>query len=213
MSLVGNITTNYDASAKRSGFTAVRRRCPPSQDALLEADHYEDPTRASSDDPNVDGRASNEQREVQRIVTLARQFTRTSTRTSGDSNLNPDDVLRPQSGTIYDPFSENFNSREWIKSLVGIADRDPDKFPGRTAGIGFKNLSVHGYASDVAYQKTVGNVILSALGSIRDVISGRKRKVQIIDQFDGIIEAGEMLVVLGPPGRCATVSILPLLFC
>ncbi|KAJ9113734.1 ABC multidrug transporter afr2 [Naganishia adeliensis] len=205
MSLVGNITTNYDASAKRSGFTAVRRRYSPSQDALLEADHYEDPTRASSDDPNVDGRASNEQREVQRIVTLARQFTRTSTRTSGDSNLNPDDVLRPQSGTIYDPFSENFNSREWVKSLVGIADRDPDKFPGRTAGIGFKNLSVHGYASDVAYQKTVGNVILSALGSIRDVISGRKRKVQIIDQFDGIIEAGEMLVVLGPPGSgCST---------
>jgi ATP-binding cassette subfamily G (WHITE) protein 2 (PDR) len=201
MSLVGNITTNYDASAKRSGFTAVRRRYSPSQDALLEPDHYEEPTRASSDDPTINGRTPHELREEERIVTLARQFDRTSTRTSGDSNLDPDDVLRPQRGTIYDPFSENFNGREWIKSLLAIADRDPDNFPRRTAGIGFRNLSVHGYASDVEYQQTVGNVILSGLGSIRDAISGRKRKVPIIKHFDGIIEAGEMLVVLGPPGR------------
>lgn len=214
MSLVGNITTNYDGSAQRSGFAAVGRRYSLSQDPALEANHHEKPTRTSSDDSStVNGPTSHEVLEEHRIVALARQLSRSSTRNFGDHNLNPDDVLRPESGTIYDPFSESFDSRAWIKSMLAITSRDPEKYPRRTAGIGFKNLSVHGYASDVEYQQTVGNVLLSGLGNIRDAISGRKRKVQIINQFDGIIEAGEMLVVLGPPGRCATVSILPLLFC
>ena len=42
---------------------------------------------------------------------------------------------------------------------------------------------------------------LSWFSSARDAITGRRRKVQIINKFDGVLEAGEMLVVLGPPGR------------
>lgn len=209
MALVGNITTNYDGTAQRSGFASVGRRYSLSQDPALENDHHhfnnEKIGRTSSDDSTtVDGEPSNERHEEERIVQLARQLSRASTRNFGDdSNLNSDDVLRPESGTMYDPFSENFNSREWIKSLLAITSRDPEKYPRRTAGLAFKNLSVHGFASDVEYQQTVGNTILSGIGSIRDAITGRKRKVQIINQFDGILEAGEMLVVLGPPGRCA----------
>lgn len=207
MALVGNITTNYDASAHRAGFAPAGRRHSLSQDPALESNHHEKHHRTSSDDSStIDGQTSNEIREQERIVHLARQLSRSSTRNLGDNNFNPDDVLRPESGTIYDPFSESFNSREWIKSLLAITSRAPEKYPRRTAGIAFKNLSVHGYASDVEYQQTVGNVILSGLGTVRDMVSGRKTKVQIINQFDGIIEAGEMLVVLGPPGRCVSSS-------
>lgn len=208
MSLVGNITTNYDGSAQRSGFAAVGRRYSLSQDPALEANHHEKPTRTSSDDSStVNGPTSNEVQEEHRIVNLARQLSRASTRHFGDQDFNPDDILRPESGTIFDPFSDSFDSRAWIKSLFALTARDPEKYPRRTAGIGFKNLSVHGYASDVEYQQTVGNVLLSGLGNIRDAISGRKRKVQIVNQFDGIIEAGEMLVVLGPPGRCVALHV------
>ncbi|KAI5452128.1 Multidrug resistance protein [Naganishia albida] len=204
MSLVGNITTNYDGSAQRSGFAAVGRRLSLSQDPALESNHHEKPARISSDDSStVNGQVSHEVLEEHRILSLARQLSRASTRNFGD--LDADDVLRPEAGTVYDPFSDSFDSRAWIKSLLAITSRDPEKYPRRTAGIAFKNLSVHGYASDVEYQQTVGNVFLSGLGSLRDAISGRKRKVQIINQFDGIIEAGEMLVVLGPPGSgCST---------
>lgn len=51
------------------------------------------------------------------------------------------------------------------------------------------------------YQKTVGNLALAGLGALRDLIGNRKRKVQILNGIDGVLEAGEMLVVLGPPGR------------
>jgi ATP-binding cassette subfamily G (WHITE) protein 2 (PDR) len=40
------------------------------------------------------------------------------------------------------------------------------------------------------------------LSSIRDLVNaGRKRKVNILNSVDGVLDAGEMLVVLGPPGR------------
>lgn len=42
---------------------------------------------------------------------------------------------------------------------------------------------------------------LSWAGAIKNKISGNKRKVQIINGIDGVLETGEMLVVLGPPGR------------
>lgn len=38
----------------------------------------------------------------------------------------------------------------------------------------------------------------------RDFVLNRKRKVHIIDHIDGVLEAGEMLVVLGPPGSGCT---------
>lgn len=56
------------------------------------------------------------------------------------------------------------------------------------------------------YQKTVGNLALAGLGALRDLIGNRKRKVQILNGIDGVIEAGEMLVVLGPPGRCCYIQ-------
>lgn len=54
------------------------------------------------------------------------------------------------------------------------------------------------------YQKTVGNLPLYLLGQIRDLIGHRKHKVEILNEFDGIIEPGELLVVLGPPGSGCT---------
>ena len=53
------------------------------------------------------------------------------------------------------------------------------------------------------YQKTVANLPLSWYGSTKHYLTGTRRRVQILDSVDGVLEAGELLVVLGPPGRCA----------
>lgn len=46
---------------------------------------------------------------------------------------------------------------------------------------------------------------MSAGSTVRNWISNRKRKVQILQGIDGVLESGEMLVVLGPPGsECST---------
>lgn len=50
----------------------------------------------------------------------------------------------------------------------------------------------------------MGNIPWYMIQSLRDLIMGRKRKVDILNSFDGLLEAGEMLVVLGPPGSGCT---------
>jgi predicted ABC-type transport system involved in lysophospholipase L1 biosynthesis ATPase subunit len=47
----------------------------------------------------------------------------------------------------------------------------------------------------------VGNIPLYATSVARDLVTNNKRKVQILKDMDGVVESGEMLVVLGPPGR------------
>ncbi|KAK8846877.1 hypothetical protein IAR55_005967 [Kwoniella newhampshirensis] len=106
-----------------------------------------------------------------------------------------------EQGSELDPFSDKFDAKKWTRLLMRAAK---EAGPQRKSGISFRNMGVHGFGSDADYQKTVGNLPLAALGSLRDLIGNRKRKVQILNSMDGVLEAGEMLVVLGPPGSGCT---------
>ena len=47
-----------------------------------------------------------------------------------------------------------------------------------------------------------GNVILEVVGAVKKLIGSEKpRKIDILQNLDGGVHSGEMLVVLGPPGR------------
>ena len=85
------------------------------------------------------------------VTQLAKQLTQHSIRTAGG-----DDYPNPFLGTkdpALDPHSGHFNQEAWIKTLIGITSRDPERYPQRTAGIAYRNLSVHGFGSLADYQK------------------------------------------------------------
>lgn len=137
------------------------------------------------------------------ITELARHITHMSTYTvpkDGEPD-NPFNSTKP----IFQPGSEEFNARAWVKALMHITSGDPEKYPSRTAGVSFKNLNVHGYGSAFDYQKDVGNLWVESLGSLRKYFGGDvhkgETKIQILKDFDGVVKNGEMLVVLGRPGR------------
>ena len=54
-----------------------------------------------------------------------------------------------------DPNSGQFKPEKWVRTLVGLQSRDPERYPQRVAGISFKNLNVHGFGSLTDYQKYV----------------------------------------------------------
>ncbi|KAL1957338.1 hypothetical protein VTO42DRAFT_6127 [Malbranchea cinnamomea] len=139
-----------------------------------------------------------------RVGELARQLTRKSTRFSTESTLqNPFKVEDPQS--TLNPHSPNFKAKDWMKMLLAIRSRDPEKYPDRTAGVAFKNLSVHGFGSPTDYQKDVLNSLLEIGTMIRKLLGMKMPKIQILREFDGLVKSGEMLVVLGRPGSgCST---------
>jgi ATP-binding cassette subfamily G (WHITE) protein 2 (PDR) len=125
---------------------------------------------------------------------LSRQFTRQST-----ANPNPDAIFQPEKDSPLDPFGANFNGKKWFRNLVEIS-RAENNTPQRQTGVAFSNLSVHGFGTDTDYQPTVGNLPFSVWGQLRGLLGAKKRKVEILNGFDGIIDPGEMVVVLGPPG-------------
>ena len=220
MSLVGNFTSNGDREAQHNGVPApedsanrLTRVGSDSSASTIAAD-----TRSQQHLDHGDNKAStlntNQNSEVVEVVSeaesherreiavnqLARRYTQQSTNTVTRQNpfhATPDSQL--------DATSEHFNARAWAKAMLHTQLEDPEAPPPRTAGVAFRDLNVHGFGSDTDYQKSVGNVWLEGPGFVRKIMGNKGRKINILQNLDGLVEAGEMLVVLGPPGSgCST---------
>jgi ABC-type transport system involved in cytochrome bd biosynthesis fused ATPase/permease subunit len=73
----------------------------------------------------------------------------------------------------------------------------------RRAGIVWKNLKVCGSGSAINLQKNVGSLLLAPLRFGEFFHKGAEKT--ILNEFDGVLKSGEMLVVLGRPGSgCST---------
>ena len=83
---------------------------------------------------------------------LAKTGTVRSAKTDGGNYRNP--FLDATDPTL-DPNSGQFKPEKWVRTLVGLQSRDPERYPQRVAGISFKNLNVHGFGSLTDYQKYV----------------------------------------------------------
>jgi len=196
MSLVGNFAfSNYDRTAETAGSPQTAR-----QDSHVVYTTSED----SSDldeinrEKTMDGQVGGDGTGDEKVHQLARKLTEQSM----SAGQNPFDA---PAGSALDPNSENFSPRSWAKALLHLQSRDPEKYPQRTAGVSFKNLSVHGFGSATDYQKTVGNIFIEVVGIARRLLGQGQRKIQILRDFDGVVNSGEMLMVLGPPGSgCST---------
>lgn len=155
----------------------------------------------SEDDETLQGK---EEKIEARVGDLARQLTRQSTRFSTKGTLdNPFAVDDPES--TLNPHSPNFKPKDWMKMLLAIRSRDPERYPDRTAGVAFRNLNVHGFGSPTDYQKDVLNSLLELGTLARRLVGMKMQKIQILREFDGLVKSGEMVVVLGRPGSgCST---------
>jgi hypothetical protein len=132
---------------------------------------------------------------------LARTISRASTTaTHVDASINP--YVDSSGDPELDPNSGKFNARKWIKHLITIHSVDATRYPGRTAGVSWKHLNVYGYGTDTDYQADVGNVWLKMFESLKSLVGlSKQRRITILSDFEGLVRAGEMLVVLGRPGR------------
>ncbi|KAK9433828.1 ABC-transporter extracellular N-terminal-domain-containing protein [Lipomyces doorenjongii] len=196
MSLVGALNTNPDpARGVGDGNPAVHTGEAASSLSTGDDTIYEKERETTVGDEAV---------VAAEVEKLARQLTRQSTHYSTAGEIMNPFTDHAQDSSL-DPSSENFNARKWMKTLLAFQSRDPERYPKRTAGISFKNLSVHGFGSPTDYQKDVGNAPLEIGALFRWATGMGKQKIDILRGFDGLIKSGEMLVVLGRPGSgCST---------
>ena len=122
-----------------------------------------------------------------------------------NASRHADNPFHYDKNTPLDPHGPNFNARAWATSFLRLNSIE-QKRPGRTAGVSFQNLHAIGYGSSASYQKTMSTVFLSLFDSLRKLWRPKDRSgVDILRDFEGLVKAGEMLVVLGPPGSgCST---------
>lgn len=158
-------------------------------------------TDTASTRTKLDGRDDGDhmrdmEEEVEQMV---RHLTRHSTRFSTTGANNP--FFEENKESTWHPDSPFFKTKDWIRSLLAAQSRDPERFRQRSAGVAFKNLHVHGFGSPTDYQKDVFNSILGIGGLVRRVAGNGLQKVQILNDFNGMVRSGEMLLVLGRPGR------------
>jgi ATPase subunit of ABC transporter with duplicated ATPase domains len=219
MSLVGNFTSNYDREAVSGGV-------PPPEMTGRRPSNYNDSDQAGESDAStiaaVDGspRSNNQHadrkdgsynthdadelaetaRREEAVHQLARRLTSQSHQSS--ANQNP---FNAEPNSPLDPHGEHFNARAWTKAMLNLQLSDENAAPTRTAGVSFRDLNVHGFGTDTDYQKSVGNVWLDGPALVKKIMGDKGRKIDILQHCDGLVEAGEMLVVLGPPGSgCST---------
>ncbi|KAH8423632.1 uncharacterized protein LDX57_001391 [Aspergillus melleus] len=149
------------------------------------------------------GKGSSDDDREASISQLARQVSRTSVTGGADVNS----PLNPESNSKLDPFSPSFNAKIWVRSFMQLLESRSGEMPLRKSGIAYRNLSVSGYNNGASYQKSTGNIPLGILSYAAGLISRnrRKDKIKILRDFEGVVNDGEMLLVLGPPGSgCST---------
>ena len=184
---IGNINTNYDRSRRMSGASPLR----PSAEYP-----HNDRSQLSGGGAVID----NEQYENQEVRNLARQYSRTSTSDVGLHPFHADGV-----DSEIDPNSDNFNGRAWTKAMLRVQKESGQENVGRMAGFAFRNLSAFGYTKGSDFQKTVDNYPLAMMDMVRGLFGQKGHRVDILRNFEGVVQPGEMLVVLGPPGSgCST---------
>ena len=161
-----------------------------------------------SDSKAVDHDATSEpdvvemDRRHSKVQDLAREYTRQSTVSIDNpaaifGSSDPNSPLNPR--------GDKFNARVWAKTVAKAANDQGQSF--RQVGLCFQNVNVFGYGTPTDFQKDVGNIWLALPGMARRLIShsAGQTRIDILQQFDGLIRSGEMCVVLGPPGSgCST---------
>lgn len=109
------------------------------------------------------------------------------------TNLKDDDpALNPQ--------DKDFDLYKFMRKFMHSFDENGVK--AMRAGIVFKNLSVSGSGSALQLQQTVASTLLAPF---RDIRFGHSQHKQILNNFNGTMKSGELLIVLGRPGSgCST---------
>lgn len=197
MSLVGNIAANSVPETKqvsehnRKESDIEKREIAQQLDPRAES-HEHIPV------PDEFLGHSSESNSTDDVKGLARQFTAVSSYSNVEGN--PFEAL----GSSVDPHSDKFKARAWVTSMLKLVAQD-ESTQGRQAGIAFRSLGAHGFGAATDYQRSVGNAPNAAWSAFRRLLGAKQRRIDILQDFEGLVHAGEMLVVLGKPGSgCST---------
>lgn len=101
----------------------------------------------------------------------------------------------------FDPNNPSFNFFLWMRKFIQLLEEQDIRL--RRSGFTFKNLNVSGKGSSLVLQQNVGSIFMQPF-RFRELFSHPPER-QILRNFNGHVDHGELLIVLGRPGSgCST---------
>jgi ATP-binding cassette subfamily G (WHITE) protein 2 (PDR) len=92
----------------------------------------------------------------------------------------------------------DFDYTSWLSASVQAC-------PSSHIGVAYHGLNVYGFNTPTDYQKTVGNYPLVCYTQILRLFGRyQKSRIDILRDFEGLMNCGEMVLVLGKPGSGCT---------
>jgi ATP-binding cassette, subfamily G (WHITE), member 2, PDR len=140
--------------------------------------------------------------ELRRIAT---SLSRTRSEAGDAVNLTRTETITgmPDDHPAFDPSDPGFDLYKWIKKFV--RELNAEGMSLTRSGFVFKNLNVSGSGAALNLQQDITG-LLTAPARLGELFSmGKKPHKQILQNFDGVLKSGELLIVLGRPGSgCST---------
>ncbi|KZL63583.1 abc-2 type transporter [Colletotrichum incanum] len=128
-----------------------------------------------------------------------------ATRLTSASHGDGHPLFPEPSDPAIDPKNPNFDARKWAAAFYRLQTKALLGNAPNTVGLAFKDLQVYGLGTTMDYQKTVGNFFVEAAAFASWIMPSRKKqRIDILHNLEGVIQSGEMLAVLGPPGSGCT---------
>lgn len=116
------------------------------------------------------------------------------------------DILPEPTDDALDPTSAHFDPRKWVRVFYNNRTKALGGRPPNSAGLSFKNLNIFGTQAVAEHQRTVADFFYGPFAFVQNLFgSANKQRINILQNLEGVMESGEMLCVLGPPGSgCST---------
>lgn len=168
----------------------------PSKEYTASAIEYEPSHNGTSLTPTLSNQPRIPPEEENYLTQLAsRRTTNGIDRVTSLANISDDDP-------VLDPDSKDFDLYQWLRKTLHLLKNEG--IPRKQAGIFFENVSITGTGAALQLQQTVAD-LLTAFLRPRETFNFRKTPKEILRQFDGVLDSGELLIVLGRPGSgCST---------
>ncbi|KAJ5104205.1 hypothetical protein N7532_004734 [Penicillium argentinense] len=102
-----------------------------------------------------------------------------------------------------DPDDPRFDHRRWAQNVVNQVHEAGIDIPDQ--GVVFSDLSIYGSGSALQFQETLISSLAVPFRLATRALSGQKSPPRrILHNFDGLLQGGELLLVLGRPGSGCT---------
>lgn len=125
------------------------------------------------------------------------------TRTHSDAGLSKQDTVAGMAieSPEFNPNHPSFNFYLWLRKFLQLLEQQGHRL--QRSGFTFRDLNVSGKGAALVLQNTVGSLFMQPF-RFREAF-GHPPEKQILRNFNGHVNSGELLIVLGRPGSgCST---------